>query len=187
MNSNQSKLVDIHRWVDETLRTDGQANIIRAIEDRMKGETDEAVLRVLNFRLAGEFKSRGRYSEAERIYLMLFDQWPSEPAPLISLAEQKLYFEEEAVAARQIIDRALEVAFRSGNFRRQALGVKARILLKLGKYEDIEDIIRRLMNIAPAPGDVDVGIERDFFDRLPAGAIDAELARQFDRYSRAQS
>lgn len=32
----------------------------------------------------------------------------------------------------------------------------------------------------------DLGIERDFFDALPPGSIDPEVARQYDDYCRAR-
>jgi hypothetical protein len=60
---------------------------------------------------------------------MLFDQSPDEPMPLMCLAEQKLYYEEDPAAAMPVIDRAIEAADRSGNFRGAVLGVKARLAL----------------------------------------------------------
>jgi hypothetical protein len=185
--SDEDKLIEINRWIDEICRTVGETNIVRAIETRMEGESDEAVLRVLNFALASEYKSRERYDESEHIYGFLLSRRPDWPMPLILLAEQKLYCEQQPAAAMQFIDRAIDIAFRSAIFRRQALGVKARIALQLGKYDIVEDVLRKLLALRLEPDTVDVGIERDFFDRLPANAIDTDLARQFDRHSRPQT
>jgi hypothetical protein len=126
----------------------------------------------------------GRFDEAERIYLMLFNQSPDEPMPLISLAGQKLYFEEDPAAAMPVIDRAIEAAYRSNNFRRLALGTKARIALAQGKFKVVEEVLRRLLQLTHDKRGVDIAPERDFFDRLPPGAINETVARRFDHYSR---
>lgn len=182
--SDQNKLIEVQRWIDEVRRTGGKDGLAHALETRLANESDEAVRRTLNFALAGEYRSRERFSDSERIYLAMFSQSPDEPMPLISLAEQKLYYEEATDVAMQTIDRAIEAAFRSGNFRKQALGVKARIASKMRTYSVVEEVLRQLLQLKDDSGGADVGIERDFFDRLPPEAIDKDLARQFDRYCR---
>ena len=123
------KMEPVNRWVEGARRAGGDLNVARAIEARLESEPDEEIRRSLNFELAGAYKMTDRYVEAERIYLMLFDQSPDEPMPLMCLAGQKLYLEDDPAAAMHVIDRAIEAAYRSANFRRAVLGVKARIAL----------------------------------------------------------
>ena len=81
-----------------------------------------------------------------------------------------------------IIDEAIDRAMRSGNFRRDALGTKARIALGLKDYGVVEEVLKQLMGLKFVHGNVDCGIERDFLDRLPPGAIDAKVASDYDRF-----
>jgi hypothetical protein len=83
----------------------------------------------------------------------------------------------------EIIDRAIEAAYRSLNFRRAVLGVKARIALAQEKYDVVEDVLRRLLQLTPDMRGADITVERDFFDRLPPGVINETVARRFDHYS----
>jgi hypothetical protein len=123
---------------------------------------------------------------AEAVHRVDADANPDEARPLISLATQKLYDENLPEDAMRIIDRAVAAATRSGLFRREALGVKARIALELGDYRAAEDVLRQIMGLAMTRGHIDIGAERDFFDRLPAGSIDPEVARAYHDYCRAR-
>ena len=182
--NDRQKMRSLRDWIDEARHAGGFPNVARAVEARLQTETDKEVRRSLNFELAGAYNMAGRYDEAERIYLMLFNQSPDEPVPLISLAGQKLYFEEDPAAAMQVIDRAIEAAYRSFNFRRLALGTKARIALAQEKFSVVEDVLRRLLQLTHDRRGADIALERDFFDRLPPGAINETVARRFDHYSR---
>jgi tetratricopeptide (TPR) repeat protein len=182
--NDRQKMRSLHDWIDEARHAGGFPNVARAVEARLQTETDEEVRRSLNFELAGAYNMAGRFDEAEHIYLMLFNQSPDEPVPLISLAGQKLYSEDDPAAAMQVIDRAIEAAYRSSNFRRLALGTKARIALAQGKFSVVEDVLRRLLQLTHDRRGADIAPERDFFDRLPPGAINETVARRFDHYSR---
>src|SRR5262245_29840706 len=161
--SRKNKLSEVHRRLDQAVYTGGDVNLVHAIEAKLKNEPDEATRRELNLALATAYKLLGRYGDAKRIYLMLSNQSPDEPFPLITLAEQKLYYENEPVAAMQVIDRAIKAAYRSNNFRRLALGVKARIALEQKRFSVVEDVIGRLLQLRHDKRGVDVGRERDFF------------------------
>jgi len=178
----RQKLEPVNRWVEDARQAGGDNHVAHAIEARLESEPDEEIRRSLNFELAGIYKMAGRYDEAERIYLMLFDQSPDEPMPLISLAGQKLYCEEDPAAAMPVINRAIEAAYRSSNFRRLALGTKARIALAQEEFSVVEDVLRRLLQLTHDKRGVDITPERDFFDRLPPGAINETVARRFDHY-----
>lgn len=178
--------VNLHKWYGQLQRTCADQEIVDEITRRMKAENDEEDVRSLAFILASEFRRQGQYGEAENILLDLTEQNPVEPYPLVSLAEQKLYYEEKPNEALEIVEKALNRARASGNFRRNALGVKARIAEKLQRYELIADVLREIMSIKFGEGRADVGVERDFVDRLPAGAIDPTLLRQYDQFCRSR-
>ena len=81
-----------------------------------------------------------------------------------------------------IIERALEIAYRTGTLRRYTLGQKARIALDLKRYDIVEDVLKEIMQLKNDPEIPDIGRERDFFDRLPPDSIDPEVARQYNEY-----
>ncbi len=101
------------------------------------------------------------------------------PGILISLAESFLYAAEQPEMALPVIDRAIEVAFRSGNFRRNALGVTARIALALKRYDLVEEAMRLILPLKTARGHCDCGMEDDILERLPPGTIDEEVRREY--------
>ena len=181
--------VENYDWFRELERIKGVGNneLINAIEERIGTESSEIKLRVLRLCLAGEYKWHSRYTEAEEIYCDLFERSPDEPFPLICLAEQKLYWEDQPERAMEIVDEAIGAAHRSGNFRRLALGVKARIAIKLKAYNVVEDVLTQLMQLDFGPGNADCGIERDFLDRTPSGAIDEEVARKYDQFAQGSA
>jgi len=182
----QDPVHQIEDWHLEFSRTHNGPETICAIEEKIRNESDPMVLRALNFALGWEYRGVGDYTAYEAVSLRMFDAEPDEPVPLISLAEHKLLVQKQPEAAMPIIDRAIEVAFRSGIFRRHALATKARIALDLAQYHVVEEILRQIMQLEFGRGNADIGVERDFYDRLPPGSIDADVARQYDAFCRAK-
>lgn len=173
----------LHRWYDELRPTLADREIVDAIKRRM-ADSGEASRRFLALILASELRRQQRYRDAEAVLIDVSKQDPNEPYPLISLAEQKLYYEADPATALALIELALESARASGRYHRCALGVKARIAGKLRRYGLIEDALREIMTVAFTGRLDDVGVERDFVDRLPIGAIDASLREQYDAFCR---
>jgi hypothetical protein len=163
--------------------TPGMDRIV-IIQARLNRERDAAVRRELKLILAHQFTILFEFEVSEAIYLELFHDEPEDPVPLVKLAEQKFYFEKLEDVAMRIIGQAIEVAYRSGNFRRNALGVKARIALGMKDYKTVEHVLQEIMGLDFKDGNVDTGFMRDFFDRLPLGSIDPDVARRYDEYAR---
>jgi hypothetical protein len=174
------------RWYEEWRRGPRDVDIIPALEERIRTETDAARLQHLRFLLASEHQDRGDYAAAEAVHLADIAANPDKPMPLIFLADQKLYREEKPEAALPIIDRAIAVAMRTGMFRRHALATKARIALALNDHAAVEDVLRRIMALTFTRGNADIGVERDFSDRLPPGSIDPQVATAYEEYCRAR-
>ena len=177
-------LPEVDYWYRKLHRTHRTAHdiIIKAIEDRIRDRPDAAEVDDLYRMLAGEYSFNQDYAAAEAIQRRLADKHPDDPLPLISLATNKCSFQDQPEEAMELINRALEVAYRTGVLRRFALGSKARIALELKRYDIVEDVLREIMQLNFDPETPDIGRERDFFDRIPPGSIDAEVARQYDQY-----
>jgi hypothetical protein len=176
----------IYRWHDNWVREHPGIDIIPALEARIRHESHPLRLGTLRSLLARQHRDRSDYAAAEIVYLAAFNADRDEPQPLILLAEQKLDDQQDLRVAMRVIDRAIEVAMRAGVFRRNALGVKARIALELQDYAAVEDVLRQIMALAFTRGNADIGTERDFFDRLPPGTIDPEVHRAYEEHCRAQ-
>ena len=175
---------EIYRWHEEWRLTRPGIDVIPAIEDRVQIETHPLRLQALRYLLAEEHRERGNYAAAEAAFLADLDANPDDPMPLIRLANQKLNDQNQPEAAMRAVDRAVDVALRSGMFRRKALGVKARTALALGRHAAVKDVLRRILQLTFTRGNLDAGAERDFFDGLPQGSIDGDVARAYDTYCR---
>ncbi len=99
---------------------------------------------------------------------------------------QKLYHESRPEDAMRFADLAVAVAMRAGMYRRDALGMKARIALELSDYATVESVLREIMQLVFTRGNADCGAERDFFDQLPPGSIDPDVASAYHEYCYAR-
>ncbi|HEX4552746.1 MAG TPA: DUF3658 domain-containing protein [Xanthobacteraceae bacterium] len=174
---------DIISWHQEWWQNP-PVDIIHVLEDRIRRETHPSRLHLLRYFLADAHRDRGNYAASEATYLADFEANPDNPQPLIFLSSQKLYYEEQPEAAMPIIDRAVEVALRTGMWRRHALGQKARVALALDRPDIVEEVLRQLLSLTFTPGNADCGVERDFLDRLPPGSIDAGVTQAYDDHCR---
>ena len=177
---------EIGQWYRELVMSNRGRKITPMIEKRMEGESNRMVFEELRSLLAMEHSREGNYAAAEAIHLQEFEEDPDDPMPLISLAGQKLYYEDQPELAMSFIDRAISVAYRSGIFRRHALATKARIALELKRYDVVESVLKDILQLTFNRKNFDIGRERDILDRLPPGSIDPEVARQYDEYCRAK-
>jgi tetratricopeptide (TPR) repeat protein len=175
----------IHRW--ELLLRRRRSDLVRAVERRIGKETGAKELQALRMILAEEHCMRRNYASAEALYLQVFDEDQDTPWPLLHLASLKAHLENKPDAAMVLIDRALEATHRTGLFRRYVLGSKARLALDREQYALVEDILKQIMALTFTPGNTDVNAERDFFDRLPPGSIDPEVARRYEEYCQAHN
>ena len=132
--------------------------------------------------LSHQYSHHGEYAAAEAIDRQLADRHPDDPSPLNSVATNKHSLQDQPEEAMEVIDRALEVARRTGTLRRYTLGNKARIALDLKRYDIVENVLKEIMALNIDPALPDIGRERDFFDRLPPDSIDPDVARQYNEY-----
>jgi hypothetical protein len=125
-------------------------------------------------------------AERDREALQLLDEIserdPDDVRPQISKATQYLYFLDDLEEALRCIDLGLQRAYRTGFFRREALGVKARILLKLRRGEDLSQVLEEIMALRIDKDIPDIGRERDFVDRAPPGLISEDVLARYNQF-----
>jgi len=143
-------------------------------------KVDEEDHRVLASQLAQLLREAGRYTEAVQVLDGMMQRYPDDVRSAMSKALDYFYFLEEPDEALECINLALERAYRTGVFRREALGNKARILLKLGRGDELSDVLEEIMSLQIVKGIPDIGRERDFVDRAPPGLIRKSV---LDRYN----
>ena len=177
-------LPEVEYWYGKLRRTNGSAHdkTAKAIEDRIQAEPDAPEIDDLFRMLAGEYSALGDYVAAETIERRLADRNPDDPLPLNRLASNKCSLQRQPEQAMELVNRALDIAHRTGEFRRYTLGNKARIALALKRYDIVEGVLKNIMQLKVDIEVPDIGRERDFFDALPPDRIDPEVARQYDQY-----
>lgn len=177
-------LPEVEYWYRKLYRANRSAHgkTIKAIEDRIRAKPDAPEVDHLHRMLAGEYSAYGDFAAAEAIQRRLAEKYPDDPLPLNTVATNKCSFQDQPEEAMELISRALDIAHRTGEHRRYTLGNKARIALALKRYDVVEGVLREIMQLKIDPEVPDIGRERDFFDRLPPGSIDPDVARQYDEY-----
>ena len=137
---------------------------------------------MLAAQLASLWWEAGQYSEALQILEEMLDRYPDDVRPAIRRASLYLYCLDDPEEALRCIDIALERAFRTGFFRRESLGVKARILLQLGRGEELSNVLEEIMALQMIKDIPDVGHERDFVDRAPPGLIREDVLARYNQF-----
>jgi len=90
--------------------------------------------------------------------------------------------------ALETIDHAIDVAERTGGaWLRHCLNDRARIATAIGRWDVVENTIRRILAIPNGRGVADTAVETDFLAKLPAGAVDADLIQHLREQHAAAS
>lgn len=178
----RTKYYEILDWYADLERKRRGDDLVPSIRERMASYSG-TMERIAFFQVLGwELMKQARFEEAAKV----LSEWsvldPTDPFPLIDLASQRLFFEDNPRQALEDIDQAIVIAQSSGNFRRHALNTKARVLLKLKDYRALETCLIEIADTKILPEQLDIGRERDFFDRVPEGAISDEVRNMFLEY-----
>jgi hypothetical protein len=110
------------------------------------------------------------------------ERYPDDVRFPIGRATLCLYYLKDAKEALHYIDLALQRAYRTGFFRREALGDKARILLELGRGEALSEVLEEIMSLQMHKDVPDIGRERDFVDRAPPGMISPDVLARYNEF-----
>jgi len=141
---------------------------------------DDGDYRYLANELAWLLREAGRDEEALQILDDMLQRYPDDVRPAISKANIYLNALDLPEEALRSINVALARAYRTKSFRREALGDKARILLRLARGDELSDVLEEILSLQMVPGVPDIGRERDFVDRAPPGLIRESV---LDRYN----
>ena len=173
------RIVELGRWADELLKTHALPEAIEAIKERIRGaDSDDRY--TLTLELKSLLPLAGRKREAEQTIDEMIACLPDDVRFPISKASFYLYDTDEPEKALEAIDLALGRAHRTRFFRREALGVKARILLKLGRGEQLSQTLEEIMSLEMKREIPDIGRERDFIDRAPPGKIAEDVLARYN-------
>jgi tetratricopeptide (TPR) repeat protein len=169
------------RWIDQLRTQLPVADVIDIVATRMRTAIGEE-RDMLAWQLTSLLRSAGRYTEALQILDETIERDPKDVVALMSKASLYLNSLENPGEALKCIDLALERAYRTGFFRRQALGDKARILLQLGRGEALSQVLEEIMSLKIMKDIPDVGRERDFVDRAPPGLIREDVLARYIQF-----
>jgi tetratricopeptide (TPR) repeat protein len=174
-----NRMVELGRWADELWKTLPLSEAIEAIEERIRGaDSDDRYTLTLD--LKNLLLGAGREPEAERIIDEMIACLPDDVRFPLSKASLYLYYTDEPEKAVDAINMALDRAYRTGFSRREALGVKARILLKLGRGEQLSQTLEEIMSLEMKREIPDSRRERDFVDGAPPGMIAEDLLARYN-------
>jgi hypothetical protein len=173
-------VVELYRWVEGLRRRMPLALAIAEVAERMRSLEGDDHHYTLGSQLAFLLHEAGRDEEALHLLDDLMRQHPENVLPAMRKAGMYLYNLDQPEEALRWINVALERANRTKFFRREVLGDKARILLKLGRGDELSDVLEEIMSLQMVKGIPDVGRERDFVDRAPPGFIRKNV---LDRYN----
>jgi len=165
-------------WMDQWSRGVRPDDIVVSIEARFRAATGQD-----RYDLAAQLNTflTIAYRDEERLQLLnqMMKEFPDDVELPMNKAEVYLHLSEDSEALKWI-DVAIERAKRQRRFQREMLGYKARILLKLGRGDELSDVLESIMAIRLEKGAIDIGRERDFIDRAPPGMIRKDV---LDRYN----
>lgn len=176
----------VDHWLGE-LRLDQLRNnisseeAIRCVQSQLDDATaaDRPTLALSLYMLLTEV---GRYDEALQLMDRMIAQVPANVK--FPIAKALLYFNrlDDSEKALDAIELALQRAFRTKFFRRDALGEKARMLLRLGRGKELDQVLEQIMSLEIPPGIPDVVRQRDFVDDAPPGLISDAIVARYDRF-----
>ncbi len=178
---NWKRMRAIYDWVYELESNLPLSDAIDAVSARRRvaDEIDDYDLALC---LKNLLISARRYREAGRTIDEMIARSPDDVRFLLAKVSLELYFLRKPAKALQTVNKALQRAYRTKFFRREALGNKARILLALGRGEDLTRTLEEIMNLRMCHGIPDIGRERDFVDRAPLGMIPADVLARYNAF-----
>ncbi len=172
---------ELDSWLDQLRAELSLDDVIEIVLAKMQlGDCEDQYYLALNLKWL--FVEARREREALPILDEMIERFPDDVRFLISKASLYFYSLEDTQEALRCIDLGLERAYRTGFFRREALGVKARILLQLERGEQLARVLEEIMSLQMMKGTPDVGRERDFVHHAPPGFIPKDIIARYDEF-----
>ncbi len=173
--------MELDQWVQQMRKELPLSRVIRVVSARMRAAEGE-VHHMLARGLPGLLCEAGRDLEALHVLDEMIEVYSDDVRFPIKKAELLFYFLDDPEGALRSIDLALKRAYRTLFFRREALGVKARILLQLGRGDQLSEVLEEIMSLQMTKDIPDVGRERDFVDRAPVGLISENVLARYNEF-----
>jgi tetratricopeptide (TPR) repeat protein len=170
-----AKLPALREKYDAEGRSAALTALLAALESSEGGEERYLLLSTLS----GEYVLLGESDQAEQALQRLVTEFPEDALAWITFAEYALYTTRDYRKAASIIERAVQVAQRTGQFLRQAYNTRARIARKLGDYALLESTLGELTQYQPRPGAKDVRYEDDFLKGIPDATVDPNVINAY--------
>jgi len=175
------QIAELGRWLSTLLRTLPLADAIRAVDERRRDANSDDYY-YLTSDLENLLRAAGREEEAEHIIDEMIARLPDDVRFPISKVSFYLYDKKDPKKALEAINFTLVRAYRTRFFRRESLGVKARILLELGRGERLSRTLEEIMSLEMKREIPDCPRERDFVDRAPAGMIEEGVLARYNAF-----
>jgi tetratricopeptide (TPR) repeat protein len=175
------RALELHRWADKAKSGVPIAEAIERVRSRMQGASAEDQPTLAYF-LAVFLTDAGRHDEALPLFESVIEQQPDNVLAATAKATLHLTNFDDPAKALEAIALALERAFRTRFYRRHALGVKARILLKLSRGEELGQVLEQIMSLQMFFDARDRGRERDFVDQAPPGLIPEDIVARYNAF-----
>jgi hypothetical protein len=166
----------------------GQRRLAEAadlLRSEIAGQADPVVQLIRMGDLAMVLELNGQPADALATLHQRVEFAPDEPVGWCALANWHLRNDGDRTSGKpnretalEVIDRAVAVAERTGGaWLRHCLNDRARIAKATGRWDVVEDTVRRILAIPEDRGVPDTAIEMDFLREVPPGAVDPELIR----------
>src|SRR5215813_928413 len=100
-------LTQVYHWHEEWREANPESDIIPILKSRLRHESHPTKRLALHDLLADAYRDKGDFASATAVCLDHHSERPTAPMPLISLAQQKFFEEEQPLEAMRIIERAV--------------------------------------------------------------------------------
>jgi hypothetical protein len=177
------KMKEIHDWHVSLIDKHPPLEVVEAIRARRRagapGE-DAWLASVLQLQLV--IAALGLEKEAEAVMDEMIERLPDDVQFPIAMTSFHRRHRRDAESARESSEVALTRAERTGCFRREVLGTRARIFLDLRRYDELNQTLEAIMALEIKPDCSDIPPERDFVDDAPPGAIRPDVLARYNAF-----
>ena len=171
--------LQLARWHNRQSRDHANVSLIKTFEKWLENETRPEMIDSIFGVLRQEYLRFEDWENAKKLLMHELDKNPDSVLPLITLANQRLYYEEDFPQALIDIEVAIDKALRVDQFLLHALYVKARILKELKEYDLLSELLVDLTTRTDIPSkNGDCGREWDFTENL-FGLVDSVIVDGF--------
>lgn len=143
------------------------------IESKIADEKDQDVRRELFVILGIESVRLNDASSHIDAFRRSVAEFPDDPLLWCSLSSAYAYLSSDSAQALVVMEKAVEVARRTGMFRRQVLHAKARLYRDMKDYPGLERCLHEIM-AEPRSRSADVTKENDFLRNLEPGLVSTQ-------------